>query len=395
VSQNVDGAQVSKKLSRILWILAGGAILLFALRTFVGDVYRVSSASMQPSLREGEYVLVLYPPIFELRPDRFDMVVVSRAGDAVVKRVVGLGGETVQVGPYGDLFIDGGRIDRTQGGLPLVPVFDDTILDAGEHFVMGGSQVDPWTRDGAEWVLDARELPRGSFAGMLRLHRAVRDDFIGPEGIVERGVFHVGDLATEFEFQALEPGGRLRVRLVEQGDSFEFSLELDAAGTVEGTLVRLPPEGEGGPLASARFPFEPGVWIALRFSNVDNELVVEFGSSGEHRLRATYDHNRPLAGANVPPGASIGERVLIGGEGCHLRIRSIRVERDLHFTRRGDLAGPTPLRLGPDELFLLGDNSRASRDSREWGAVDGGDLVGRAAWVVWPLSAARRLASGP
>lgn len=385
---------MSKKFSRMLWILVAGAILLFAFRTFVGDVYRVSSASMQPSLREGEYVLVLYPPFFELDPERFGLVVVSRAGEAVVKRVVGLGGETVQVGPYGDLFIDGNRIDRPGGRPALVPVFDDRLLDVGEHFVMGGSQVNPWTRDGNEWVLDARALPRGSFAGMLRLHNAVHDDFIGPEGIVERGVFHVGDLATQFEFQAVEPGGRLRVLLVEQGDSFELSLELDATGTGEATLARLPMDDEGGLLASERVPFEPGTWIPVRFSNIDNQLTADFGEPGEpgaHRLQASYDRNRPVPGAQVRPGTSIGERVMIGGEGCRLRFRSIRVERDLHFTRRGELAGATPLRLGPDELFLLGDNSRASRDSREWGAVERSDLVGRPAWVVWPPGAARPL----
>ena len=42
--------------------------------------------------------------------------------------------------------------------------------------------------------------------------------------------------------------------------------------------------------------------------------------------------------------------------------------------------------VGPDSFFVLGDNRRASNDSRDWGTVPAENVVGRA-WVsYWPLN---------
>jgi signal peptidase I len=42
-------------------------------------------------------------------------------------------------------------------------------------------------------------------------------------------------------------------------------------------------------------------------------------------------------------------------------------------------------RFGPDEYFMLGDNSSASADSRDWGQVPQRMLLGRAIAVYWPF----------
>jgi len=44
------------------------------------------------------------------------------------------------------------------------------------------------------------------------------------------------------------------------------------------------------------------------------------------------------------------------------------------------------IELGPDEFFVLGDNTRNSRDGRYWGTVPRENLVGPAFMVYWPLS---------
>ncbi len=45
--------------------------------------------------------------------------------------------------------------------------------------------------------------------------------------------------------------------------------------------------------------------------------------------------------------------------------------------------------LGPNQLYVLGDNRNNSADSHNWGALDGSYLVGRAIVVYWPVASAR------
>ena len=45
-----------------------------------------------------------------------------------------------------------------------------------------------------------------------------------------------------------------------------------------------------------------------------------------------------------------------------------------------------PVRVRPGTVFFLGDNRLDSRDSRDFGAVAAGDLIGRVRGVVWPPS---------
>ena len=49
-------------------------------------------------------------------------------------------------------------------------------------------------------------------------------------------------------------------------------------------------------------------------------------------------------------------------------------------------------RVKDGHFFVLGDNSGDSEDGREWGAVRLEQVIGYAAAVVWPPSAARGLA---
>lgn len=46
----------------------------------------------------------------------------------------------------------------------------------------------------------------------------------------------------------------------------------------------------------------------------------------------------------------------------------------------------TPITLGPNEFFVLGDNRNASNDSHIWGPASRDELVGRVTLRYWPLS---------
>lgn len=45
----------------------------------------------------------------------------------------------------------------------------------------------------------------------------------------------------------------------------------------------------------------------------------------------------------------------------------------------------TNLKIPPNDYFVLGDNRAVSSDSRDWGFVPRANIIGRAAFVYWPL----------
>jgi hypothetical protein len=64
----------------------------------------------------------------------------------------------------------------------------------------------------------------------------------------------------------------------------------------------------------------------------------------------------------------------IGARGAEVEARHMLVTRDVYYTP-GPGGSNAKFRLGPDEYFLLGDNSPHALDSRTWS--DGGAGVSR------------------
>lgn len=45
-----------------------------------------------------------------------------------------------------------------------------------------------------------------------------------------------------------------------------------------------------------------------------------------------------------------------------------------------------PVTLGPDQVFVMGDNRQQSYDSRAFGPIPVSDVIGKAFLIIWPLS---------
>jgi len=363
------------------------ALCVFGVKTFVGDVYRVNSTSMEPTVFEDEWVWVWY---LDSKVERWDLVAVRHEGENLIKRAVALGADEVRIAA-GDVLVGNSHLAADEARRALITVFDQATDSVEEHFDMGGTGANPW-RDlpSGEWELDAREVERESALGLARLDRGE---------LVLPGGQQAGDTLLECSLFVVETGGRVRLVLIEQGDTFQFSLELDGSGTGDAQLTRRSSAqlGETEVLAQASLAVETGRWIHLRFQNIDNHLRVEF-DDGAHVLEASYDLNALHHSDIKFEGLSFGERVQLGGEGCVLRFKDIRVRRDLHYTQDGELGtshtdgSSLPVRLDESgEIFVLGDNSAHSRDSRHFGPISKDAVRGKPLWVVWPPSAIRRL----
>ena len=391
-----------RRLARVLWALAAAVFVLVLLKSFVADVYRVDSGSMRPTLfggrerpdseEESEDVLVLYDRDF--RPQRFDLVVIrsSDGSEPLVKRVCGLPKESVLV-HEGDLFIDGQRLPADAPRPAPVPVYDDRYFDAERLF--------EYRRDGSvkradgEWVIEGGAVAPGS---LVRFHPDLRDDYLDSRHQRVLGSREVNDAVLELEFMLEGPlvAQRLHFQLVEAGDTFEVVL---AAGA-EGLTLRLvrrnprtmtatpdPTTGEVPPreleLASRPVPLAAGKWYALHFANIDNHLILRVPALALEVVES-YAENVPLRD-DLPAGMkSVGSRVAFGVEAGRARFRAVRILRDLFYTEDGTFGTRSALTLGPDEYFLLGDNSSASTDSRLFGQVDATRFIGRPLAVVWP-----------
>lgn len=376
---------------RWLWAAAIVALLLALLKALVFGLYHVDTASMEPTIqgsRGGERVLVLYGGS---APQRFDLAVALRAGEdaPLVKRVGGLPNEHVQI-VDGDLLIEGKRLPPDAPRPRPIAVFDERWQDPEQAFRATTEGGAAWQRAQGEWRLDAR----GEHAsGQLALVLDVRDSYLDAQHALVAGETSVNDLVLDLELELAAAGTRVELGLSEEGDRFVLELEARADGQLGARIER---RGvESAELASGECACAAGTRHRVRFSNIDNALCFEL--DGQRRLVASYAQNRFAPEDRLQEGRNYAPRAWLGGAAGGLAVRGLRLERDLYYTQRGGFATQGALALGPDEYFLLGDNSASSRDGREWGPTLERELIGRPLWIVWPLSHVRRLegALGP
>ena len=127
-------------------------VLAVAVRVWVLEVAIVEGDSMARTLRSGDRVLVLKP----LRLRRFDVVVLTEPKAphlTVIKRIVGLPGETVSMVPRtkqigdrnvvtrdGQLYIDGRPYDEPYATTHVPTVIAPWKLRPGRYYVLGDNR---------------------------------------------------------------------------------------------------------------------------------------------------------------------------------------------------------------------------------------------------------------
>jgi len=372
---------IRRNLVRALWVAALVAVLLLCVRAFVGDVRRVESSSMEPTLAQGEWTFV---SLGVETPTRGQLVVARppRGDMPVVKRLSGLPGESVRL-VQGDVWVNGAPPEVALDAFPWI-----LHSDSERHAVR-----DSWSAD-ATWT----DLPHGVRGDMrstpLRL-LSVDDGWWTAQGERVDGPHAVADIKLDVTVKWTGHPAQLIVTLHQRGEAIELRIER-MADSVALALLNGPsdaPEVARTGLAYANITELPQpehgleqTWTVLAR---DGWAYVLY--NGAAFMSAPLPKQRLHKGDTLQEGRSYPPRAIVrfgAGGGDLLRLA---LWRDLYWQPVGAYAVERPLDLGPDQCFLLGDASFQSRDSREWGPVPVADLLGRPVAVVWPPSAWRWL----
>ena len=118
-------------------------VLVILLRVFIFDPVRVDGSSMNTTLQSGE--IMILNKIYYRKNDikRFDIVVVNEGNRDIIKRVIGLPGETIAY-REGKLYINGQIIEdpypsSNTADFTLEKIGHKTI-PADSYFVMGDNR---------------------------------------------------------------------------------------------------------------------------------------------------------------------------------------------------------------------------------------------------------------
>ena len=133
----------------ILETLILAVVLYFGINA-VSVRVRVDGFSMNPTLQDGEYILVNRLAYKIGNPVRGDIVVFSFPMDPkqdLIKRVIGLPGETISV-QDGKVLVNGVPLDEPYIAAP--PIYNNTwVVPEGQLFVLGDNRNE--SKDSHEW----------------------------------------------------------------------------------------------------------------------------------------------------------------------------------------------------------------------------------------------------
>ena len=153
-------------ISNVLYI---AAVLLFSflIVRYVGQRTEVIGNSMVPTLEDGNQ-LVTDKITYRFRePERFDIIVFPHepVNEFYIKRIIGMPGETVEIGEDGVIYINGEVLEENYGYGQTAPQerTGEIVLGEDEYFVLG---------DNREVSLDSRYREVGNIPRSIIIGRA-------------------------------------------------------------------------------------------------------------------------------------------------------------------------------------------------------------------------------
>jgi len=123
-------------------------LITYLIILYVGQRTEVSGSSMEPTLSDGDNLIVDKISYRFKEPERFDIIVFPfqyQKDTFYIKRIIGLPGETVQIDEDGNIYINGEILEESYGrevidadklGIAAEPI----TLGEDEYFVLGDNR---------------------------------------------------------------------------------------------------------------------------------------------------------------------------------------------------------------------------------------------------------------
>jgi signal peptidase I len=108
------------------------------IRTFIATPVKVDGKSMTPTFNDGEILLLNK---FDHSYQRFNVIVFQYKGEKLVKRIVGLPGETIQY-ENNQLYVNGELVEETFTHEVTEDFQLNTTIPAHYYFVLGDNRLD-------------------------------------------------------------------------------------------------------------------------------------------------------------------------------------------------------------------------------------------------------------
>jgi signal peptidase I len=360
----------------------------------------------------GDRLLIHKSVFFFRRPRPWEVVAFrdpAQADQIMVKRVVGLPGETISL-KHGDVYANG-KIRRQPSWLrgAMAVLVHDSAYSTGNWIADGRAAA--WVfADGrfshaagsaggtVDWLTFCPGRPITDLCGYNQTRprrvediHAVSDLMLSLRVLKVSGrgsmLIRIGDARSEFSIRftvtqtaadrpdandAILDTCELRIGVLRDGES------LKSLGQKSVSL----PNG----FAPKGVVLEVSLFDRCLLVSVDGQEVVNYpySSTGFQPVKKHGQDGR----ATLPSDTRLPA---IGSDGLGLVLDAVRVYRDVYYAAPLESLGVTPTRgvyrLGEDEYFVLGDNSPISVDSRNWGpgrAVSHKLLLGKPLAVHYP-----------
>jgi signal peptidase I len=360
-------------------------------------------AMHQAPIVGGQRLLVNKAAVVVRAPQRWEIIVFRLLGIDLIKRLLGLPGETVEIRD-GDLYVDGALCRKTLAEFKAmrILVFDNNYqpqpMTWAARWEVAPAPAGPHPLAGTELHLDANQ---GSDAWQEVAYRhfcldtqkllPLVDEYTY-NGADPRATTAVHDLMLEFDLEVTAGIGVVVVGItdghdhllaetpVTQGEEQKSPAELTLRKVDSFSLLALRQHDDKAVLArSNEVSLRPGKRYHIEMAFVDR------------RLTLAIDGIQPFAPVDLPVcGArpALVRPVALAARGVKAVVSNVRLFRDVHYTPAGNNGvGGAVVRLGPDQYFVLGDNSPRSEDSRFWpngGAVPAANLIGTPAFYFGP-----------